>query len=90
MRLGKAFYGFDDGGALPFAPTFKMDTRKGKWIEEVGRGYTKKRLPSYCDRILSLHGPATPISKRIAQGDAPALVAHSDHAPVWAIFEMTI
>ncbi|KAL1503229.1 hypothetical protein AB1Y20_011285 [Prymnesium parvum] len=88
MQLGKALTGFDDGGALPFPPSFKLsdDPRKGAQVGDAPRMYHKKRIPSYTDRVLTLHAPGTPKPVRVAQGAAHGIDA-SDHAPVWAIFE---
>ena len=148
---GRAFYGFHDGGAPTFPPTFKigpekkaakadgragtdahrrgsvpMDSPSPSGASHVPRDaegrvsfgadavdvvggvktplttgtstddvktlaelpYRQARIPSYCDRILALHGPATRAStRRVAQGDAPVLAEHSDHGPVWAHFQ---
>ena len=149
IRSGKAFFGFDDGGPLRFAPTFKrkekksleaegaekqpsrmlsrimseesVDEREGikpggsgahlvRGVSEQepsprlersggskqlpsaepsppGHGYNRKRIPSYCDRILALHGPAAAATTRIEQRADVALGEYSDHQPVSAIFE---
>ena len=52
-----------------------------------GHGYNRKRIPSYCDRILALHGPAAAGTTRIEQRADVALGEYSDHQPVSAIFE---
>ena len=44
MVAGKAFFGFDDGGALPFPPTFKHERHKSKQASEVQLCYNSKRL----------------------------------------------
>ena len=88
IQQGKALSGFDDGGALRFPPSFKLndDPRKGERIRDAPRAYHRKRIPSYTDRVLSLHAPGKPRPERIAQGAAHE-VDVSDHAPVWAVFE---
>ena len=89
IASGKAFFGFHDGGPPPYPPTFKYssDERKGEYVEGVPQRYRRVRIPSYCDRVLSLHGPAAKSTRRLQQGCATEMCPHSDHAPVWCTFE---
>ena len=68
------------------AATCQDDPKKGETIGDSSRGYHKKRIPSYTDRVLTLHAPGKPVPSRVAQGAAHAVSA-SDHAPVWGIFD---
>ena len=76
---------------MPFYPSFKLrydggDARKGATIGDAPRPYHRKRIPSYTDRVLSLHAPGKPVPTRVLQGAAHSVEA-SDHAPVYAVFE---
>ena len=97
VASGRALYGFDDGGALPFAPTFKLatDEAKGRRLvdgDENAPLYDARRIPSYTDRVLSLSAPGKPPLRRVAHGvagdgaDGGEVWSESDHLPVWAVF----
>jgi hypothetical protein len=78
---GEAFAGFVEG-PYRFSPTFKVERRPGTH-------HKKKRIPSYCDRVLWKSMP--PLAANVTQSflcSAPN-VSTSDHKPVYAGFDIT-
>ena len=53
----------------------------------VADEYHRKRMPSYCDRVLALSHAGGSI-RRTAQGSALSMRGLSDHDPFWATFEV--
>ena len=53
----------------------------------VGVHYHLERMPSYCDRVLALHGPGN-CAVRVGQGSALHMRGLSDHDPLWASFDV--
>lgn len=103
MEAGHALLGFELGGELPFLPTFKQCEAGHKHappedeatvaVPSVTRRYDRRRIPSYCDRVLWRSQPGAGRAgaleaRRVAQGAAEAIVA-SDHTPVWAVFSLS-
>jgi hypothetical protein len=76
IAQGKAFYSFQEQD-IKFAPTFKM-------IKGTEQGYSTKRLPAWCDRVL---WNGTNIVRPLGYWSAPKIVS-SDHRAVAARFEL--
>ena len=76
----EALVGFQEG-EMRFPPTFKVARQKGTT-------YIKRRVPSYCDRILWKSMPTR--RKHIRQVSLRAVpsVSTSDHKPILACFEI--
>lgn len=79
MKSGSVFYGFEEG-KLDFAPTFKMERAEGN-------SYIKKRIPSYCDRVLWYSRPALKKDVQLVSF-GPTDLTTSDHKPVGALFKV--
>jgi len=75
---GRAFVGFKEG-KIKFPPTYKY--RKGKDEYRM----SKKRTPSYCDRILYRAWPGCAVANTVYDR---ADVRISDHRPVYAGFKI--
>jgi len=65
-------------GEVTFAPTYKLSKRGGNCYDE-------QCLPAWCDRILWCSNPHR---LRMLRYDSKAMEHGSDHAPVWATFEL--
>ena len=82
-RRGAALHGFREA-PLGFPPTFKYDPNK----RERRCEYSRKRVPSYADRVLFHSLPSRGV--RVAEYDAAKPLCTSDHAPVYASCEVDL
>jgi len=64
-----------------FKPTFKMDNKRG--------GYSSKRYPAYCDRVLWKSLPGLKRAVRLTEYSANHAFMSSDHKPVRARFSVS-
>ena len=76
---GDAFVGFREGD-IRFPPTFKV-------VRQVELEYTRKRTPSYCDRILWKSMPGCDGRLQQTTLSSVEAVSTSDHKPVVAAFD---
>ena len=101
MSRGRALRGFAEA-PITFAPTFKLETSSSpdSGVEEdpgrrgdvdVGersrREYARKRIPSWCDRVLVRSLSPARACRFLTYASCPG-VRSSDHAPVYASCEL--
>jgi len=80
MKKGNVFFGFTEA-KINFRPTYKFDRgTRVEYSEELGR------VPSWCDRILSICWDQSPV--RQISYNAAFEVMTSDHSPVFATYEI--
>jgi len=80
MKKCNVFFGFTEG-KINFRPTYKFDRGvREEYSEELGR------VPSWCDRILSVAWDQSPIKQ--TSYNAAFEVMTSDHSPVFATYEV--
>jgi len=80
MKKCNVFFGFTEG-KISFRPTYKFDRGvREEYSEELGR------VPSWCDRILSICWDQSPL-KQLSY-NATFEVMTSDHSPVLATYEV--
>ena len=77
LSTKRVLVGFTEG-RLNYAPTFKVE-------REPVLSYTRKRVPSYCDRILFRSLPGLSANQRQEWVQPVESVASSDHKPVAAL-----
>jgi len=79
---GVIFRGFNED-KIHFPPTYKYDPGTNQFDTS-----SKKRVPSYTDRILYKHQSTTQVNP--LHYDSVQDVTTSDHKPVWGIWEVKI
>ena len=82
LSTRRVLVGFSEG-RLAYPPTFKVERQR-----ELQ--YTRKRIPSYCDRILFRSQPGLSGNHRQEWVQPVAAVASSDHKPVVSVHEVRV
>ena len=78
-RAGHIFRGFEEG-PVSFKPTFKFDKFSNNYDTSK-----KQRVPSWCDRVLFKPNQTT-----LLEYDSVGNAIHSDHRPVFGIYEVQL
>ena len=96
QRQGKCLFGFQEL-PLQFPPSFKRDSHaalKGRNndnpVVATEEYYSKKRIPSYTDRVLIKSLPGFEATRKAHTYEACHGVTSSDHAPVCATFSLSL
>ncbi|KAI3877945.1 hypothetical protein MKW92_038392 [Papaver armeniacum] len=79
FKKGRVFEGWKEG-TLSFAPTYKYEPHSRKYCGEDPTKKEKRRVPSWCDRILSFGKGLRNLNYRRTEN------LLSDHRPVTALF----
>ena len=96
QRQGKCLFGFQEL-PLQFPPSFKRDSRAAfesrndlNPVDTTEGYYSKKRIPSYTDRVLIKSLPGFEANRKAHKYEACHGVTSSDHAPVCATFSLNL
>lgn len=91
QRQGKCLFGFQEL-PLQFPPSFKREKGRNDSnpIDATEEYYSKKRIPSYTDRVLIKSLPGFEATRKAHKYEACHGVTSSDHAPVCATFSVNL
>eukprot|EP00045_Choanoeca_perplexa_P015142 m.184180 g.184180 ORF g.184180 m.184180 type:complete len:504 (+) comp16902_c0_seq1:154-1665(+) len=85
QKAQTAFHGFEEA-SIDFAPTFKLNTKSQSLLP---KDRYKKRVPSYCDRVL-WRAPSANVKVKCDRYQSHPTVYTSDHHPVSATFKLSV